>query len=168
VLINAIGPPCQSATTWHAREPALALVPSFQVTGMLAMVVASAVLIWSAAVVQRDHGGVVLLLVTLLLFLVGGGFYTVFYGIVAGIAGAKIGAPLGPRPLRHREQAALPRDVVYDEDRSTVRTASTPRIMATQRSTASGLLRLTGTDDIAKTTRHHARDPRPAKRTLTC
>ena len=58
------------------------------------MVVAVVVLIWSAAFVQRDHGGLVLLLLTILLFLAGGGFYTLFYGVVAGIAGAKIGAPL--------------------------------------------------------------------------
>ena len=61
------------------------------------------------------------------------------------------------------------RDVVYDEDHSAVRTANAPRVVATLRSTASSLLRLTGTNDIAKTTRHHARDPaRPAKVLLTC
>jgi predicted transposase YbfD/YdcC len=61
------------------------------------------------------------------------------------------------------------RDVVFDEDRSTVRTANAPRVMATLRSTAISLLRLTGANDIAKTTRHHARDPaRPAKLLLTC
>jgi hypothetical protein len=61
------------------------------------------------------------------------------------------------------------RDVVYDEDRSTVRTANAPRVMATLRSTAISLLRLTGTNDIAKSTRHHARHPaRTAKLLLTC
>jgi predicted transposase YbfD/YdcC len=61
------------------------------------------------------------------------------------------------------------RDVVYDEDHSTVRTANAPRVMATLRSTAISLIRLTGTNAIAKTTRHHARDPaRPAKLLLTC
>jgi predicted transposase YbfD/YdcC len=61
------------------------------------------------------------------------------------------------------------RDVVYDEDRCTIRTANAPRVMATLRSTAISLIRLTGTDNIAKTTRHHARNPaRPAKLLLTC
>jgi len=94
VLISAIGPPCQPAAVWHACEPALTLIPSFLATGVLAMVVAVVVLIWSAAFVQREHGGIVLLLLTILLFLVGGGFYTLWFGVVAGIAGAKIGAPL--------------------------------------------------------------------------
>jgi hypothetical protein len=59
------------------------------------------------------------------------------------------------------------RDVVFAEDLSTVRTGSSPRVMATLRSTAISLLRLAGTNDIA--TRHHARDAtRPAKLLLTC
>ena len=93
LFIIAIGPPCQPATAWHACEPAFTLIPSFLVTGVLAMVVAVVVLVWSAAFVQRDHGGVVLLLLAILLFLVGGGFYTLFFGVFAGIAGIKIGAP---------------------------------------------------------------------------
>ena len=61
------------------------------------------------------------------------------------------------------------RDVVFDEDRSTVRTGNAPRVMATLRSTAISLLRLAGLDDIATATRHHARDAtRPAKLLLTC
>jgi hypothetical protein len=94
LLINAIGPPCQPATAWHSCEPAITLIPSFLITGVLAMVVAVVVLIWSAAFVQRDHGGVVLLLLMILLFLVGGGLIPLFFGVVAGIAGTKIGAPL--------------------------------------------------------------------------
>jgi predicted transposase YbfD/YdcC len=61
------------------------------------------------------------------------------------------------------------RDVVYDEDRSSVRTANAPRVMATLRSTAISLLRLTGATSIAHATRHHARDPnRPVELLLTC
>jgi len=61
------------------------------------------------------------------------------------------------------------RDVVYDEDRSTVRTGNAPRVMATLRSTAISILRLTGTTDIARATRHQARDAnRPAELILTC
>jgi len=93
-LISAIGPPCQPETAWHACEPAFTLVPSFFVTGLLAMIVAVVVLIWAAVFVQRDHGGIVLLVLTVFLFLVGGGFYILWFGVVAGIAGTKIGAPL--------------------------------------------------------------------------
>jgi predicted transposase YbfD/YdcC len=48
------------------------------------------------------------------------------------------------------------RDVVYDEDRSQVRTGNTPQVMATLRNTAIGILRLSGTTNIAASLRHHA------------
>ena len=46
------------------------------------------------------------------------------------------------------------RDTTYAEDASRVRTGHTPRIMATIRSLAISLLRLTGWDNIAQATRH--------------
>lgn len=51
------------------------------------------------------------------------------------------------------------RDVTFDEDRSQVRTGNSPQVMATIRSTAISLLRLTGVENIAQRLRHHARDP---------
>jgi len=61
------------------------------------------------------------------------------------------------------------RDVVFDEDRSQVRTGNAPRVMATLRNTAINLLRLAGWTTIAAALRHHARDPhRPVTLLLTC
>jgi predicted transposase YbfD/YdcC len=61
------------------------------------------------------------------------------------------------------------RDVVYDEDRPSVRTGQAPRVMAILRSTAISVLRLTGASSIAAGTRHHARNPaRPVQLLLTC
>lgn len=57
------------------------------------------------------------------------------------------------------------RDVTYDEDRSQVRTAHAPHVMASLRNTAIGLLRLSGWDNIAAALRHHARHP---ERAITC
>ncbi|WP_245862672.1 ISAs1 family transposase [Sanguibacter antarcticus] len=51
------------------------------------------------------------------------------------------------------------RDVVFYEDRSSVRTGHAPRVMATLRSTAISVLRLAGSTNMAAATRHHARDP---------
>lgn len=51
------------------------------------------------------------------------------------------------------------RDVVHDEDRSQIRTGLGPRVMATLRSTAIGLHRLTGATNIAAALRHHAGHP---------
>jgi predicted transposase YbfD/YdcC len=52
------------------------------------------------------------------------------------------------------------RDVTFDEDRSQVRTAAGPQIMAVLRNLAITALRLAGTSNIAAGLRHHARDSR--------
>ncbi len=53
-------------------------------------------------------------------------------------------------------------DVVFDEDRHQLRTASGPQVMATLRNTAISLLRLAGHPHIAAGLRHHARDSQRA------
>lgn len=86
LVIEAIGPPCRSATAWHACEPAFTVIPDYHLTGALAMLVALVVLVWAAAFVRRPHGGPILLLLVGLLWLVGGGFVTLIIGLTAGIA----------------------------------------------------------------------------------
>ncbi len=54
------------------------------------------------------------------------------------------------------------RDVVFDEDRHQLRTATGPQVMATLRNTAISLLRLAGHRKIAAGLRHHARDSQRA------
>jgi predicted transposase YbfD/YdcC len=51
------------------------------------------------------------------------------------------------------------RDVTYQEDKSLVRTGTTPRVMATLRNLVISILRLDGQANIAAANRHHARDP---------
>ena len=58
------------------------------------------------------------------------------------------------------------RDLDYDEDRSQVRTASGPRVMASLRNLAITILRLTGHASIAAALRHHARRPERSQRTI--
>jgi hypothetical protein len=61
------------------------------------------------------------------------------------------------------------RDVTYDEDRSQVRTANGPRVMASLRNLAISVLRLSGVLNIAAATRHHARRPeRPLQTIKNC
>ncbi len=66
---------------------------------------------------------------------------------------------LDPSPLGRGERLHYVRDVTYTEDASRVRTGHAPGVMATLRSTAIGLLRLTGAINIAEATRHHNRRP---------
>ena len=58
-----------------------------------------------------------------------------------------------PRPVDDREQGPLGRDVTFREDSSRVRTGPRPRIMATLRNLAIGLIRQAGYTKIAATIR---------------
>jgi len=61
------------------------------------------------------------------------------------------------------------RDLDFDEDRSQVRTASGPRVMATLRNLAITILRLAGHASIAAALRYHARRPgRPLRTIMNC
>jgi hypothetical protein len=92
---------------WHACWPALTLMSSFLVSGILALSIGVAVIAWSVFFVQRRHGGLVLILLSLALLPVGGGFVPVWTGVLAGLAGTRIGSDLAwwhrvvrRRPLR--------------------------------------------------------------------
>jgi predicted transposase YbfD/YdcC len=61
------------------------------------------------------------------------------------------------------------RDMDFDEDRSQVRTAAGPRIMASLRNLAITILRLAGATSIAGALRYHARRPsRPLRAIMKC
>ena len=61
------------------------------------------------------------------------------------------------------------RDNDFDEDRSQVRTAAGPRIMASLRNLVITILRLTGAASIAAALRYHARRPaRPLNTIMKC
>ncbi len=61
------------------------------------------------------------------------------------------------------------RDVIYDEDRSQIRTARGPRVMGTLRNLAISILRLAGHASIAAALRYHARRPgRPLRTLMKC
>jgi predicted transposase YbfD/YdcC len=61
------------------------------------------------------------------------------------------------------------RDMAFDEDRSQVRTATGPRIMASLRNPVITILRLSGAESIAAALRYHARQPsRPLRTMMKC
>lgn len=61
------------------------------------------------------------------------------------------------------------RDLDWDEDRSQIRTASAPRVMAALRNLAITISRLAGHSSIAAALRHHASRPdRPLQTIMNC
>jgi hypothetical protein len=71
-------------------EPAMTIVPSFLVTGILAIIFGLIVAIWAAKFVQRKNGGLILILLSLVMLLVGGGLFPPMFGVAAGIIGTRI------------------------------------------------------------------------------
>jgi len=75
-------------------EPGMTIIPNLLITGVLCIVVSLAIIVWAAALVQRKRGGLVLILLSVAMLLVGGGFGPPLIGILAGVAGFGINAPL--------------------------------------------------------------------------
>jgi hypothetical protein len=73
-----------------AGEPAMTIVPSFLVTGMLTVIFGLLVTVWAAKFVQRKNGGLVLILMSIMMLLVGGGLFPPLFGVPAGIIGTRI------------------------------------------------------------------------------
>jgi hypothetical protein len=69
-----------------AGEPALTVLPNLLVSGVLTVIIALALAIWSAAFVQRRAGGLVLILLSVALLLVGGGLGPPLLGLILGVA----------------------------------------------------------------------------------
>jgi hypothetical protein len=92
LVIEAIGP---AQRFWElGRERAFTIIPSFLVTGILAMLVGLIVIIWSVAFIDKKYGVWILILLAIMMFLVGGGFAPPIYAILAIIAAFKINKPL--------------------------------------------------------------------------
>jgi hypothetical protein len=98
LMFNAIGPPCQPETVWHACFPALTLIPNLLVTGIAAIVIGATLMLWALFFVQHRHGIWMLGFLSILLLLVGGGFVPVFSAMVAAISSRG----LGRSPSHHR------------------------------------------------------------------
>jgi hypothetical protein len=98
LVIAAMGPPCEPEEVWNLCEPAMTVIPSYSITGILAVIIGLITMIWAAAFVQRKHGGIVLMLLSVALLLFGGGLVPPVIGIVAGVIATKINAPLTRQP----------------------------------------------------------------------
>ncbi|MGD9147711.1 MAG: hypothetical protein PVG56_04110 [Anaerolineae bacterium] len=100
LMIVSIGPPCVPELSWNACEPAMTIIPSFLITGILAVIFGLIVMVWAAFFVQRKHGGLALILLCIPLLLFGGGLFPPLIGVIAGALGTRINKPLDPKGSR--------------------------------------------------------------------
>ena len=96
IMIASMGPPCDPALVWNACEPAITVIPSFLVSGILSVTVGLITLIWALAFLNRKRGGLVLLGLSIVMLLVGGGIFPPLIGIVGGAVGTRIDRQLKP------------------------------------------------------------------------
>ena len=98
LMIVSMGPPCDPEAAWNICEPAMTVLPSFLITGILAVILGLAIFVWSVVFIQRKHGGLVLMLLSVALLLFGGGLFPPLIGIIGGAAGTQINKPLTREP----------------------------------------------------------------------
>jgi hypothetical protein len=92
LIIQAIG---DAQQMWlYGTEEAFTIVPNFLVTGILAMIVGLAVLIWSIGFIHRKNGPLVFIVLCILSFLVGGGIAQILLFTIAWAFATRIHAPL--------------------------------------------------------------------------
>jgi len=106
LMILSMGPPCAPEAVWNGCEPAMTLLPSFLITGILSVILGLLILVWSAGFVQRKYGGWVLILLSVALLLFGGGIFPPLIGLAGGAAGTQINKPLTKEPGKYARWAA--------------------------------------------------------------
>jgi hypothetical protein len=72
----------------------MTIVPSFLITGILAVIFGIVVMVWSAFFLQKKRGGLILILLCIPLLLFGGGLFPPLIGVIAGALGTRINKPL--------------------------------------------------------------------------
>jgi hypothetical protein len=90
LMINSMGPPCQPENIWHACEPAMTILPSFLITGILAVAIGAFFMLWALALVQRRGGGLIMILASIPMLLFGGGIFPPLIGILGGAVATRI------------------------------------------------------------------------------
>jgi hypothetical protein len=100
LMISSIGPPCVPELSWNQCEPAMTVIPSFLVTGILAILLGLIITLWSAFFLQKKRGGLILILLCIPLLLFGGGIFPSLIGVIAGALGTRIHKPLNPEGSR--------------------------------------------------------------------
>lgn len=78
------------ALTLLAGEPAMTLIPSFSISGILTVTTGVAVTILAATRIQSKNGALILILLSTMMLFVGGGLIPPAFGVVGGVIGLQI------------------------------------------------------------------------------
>lgn len=92
LFTSAIG---EAQKMWpHGNEYAFTLIPNFLITGIAAMMVGLAIILWSLGFVHKKNGPTIFLLLFVLLLLVGGGVAQIIFFPLIWLVSTRINRPL--------------------------------------------------------------------------
>jgi hypothetical protein len=92
MFIPAIG---EAQKMWpHGNEYAFSLIPNFLITGIVAMLVSLAIVVWSIGFTHKTHGSTILFLLFVVLLLVGGGVAQIVFFPFICLVASRINQPL--------------------------------------------------------------------------
>jgi hypothetical protein len=94
LMIVSMGPPCVPEVAWNACEPAMTVLPSMLLSGVLSTILGLFIFILAAGFIQRKRAGLVMLGLCITLLLVGGGLFPPVIGIIGSFAAMQINKPL--------------------------------------------------------------------------
>jgi len=75
-------------------EPAMTVIPNLLITGILAVLVSLAMLVWVILFVHRKNGGLIMILLSIAMLLAGGGIFPPILLLLTGVVATRINAPL--------------------------------------------------------------------------
>ncbi len=92
LFIYAIG---EAQKMWpHGNEPALTLLPTFLLAGILSIIVGLAIILWSLGFVHKKNGPTVFILLFIVLLLAGGGVAQILFFPFIWLVSTRINQPL--------------------------------------------------------------------------
>jgi len=110
ILIEAMG---SEQRFWeYGTEPALTIIPSYLVTGILSIMIGILVIIWAVAFIDRTYEAGMLMALCILLFLVGGGFAPIFMSILGNLAATQGKGPTFSAAYKIPQGSGATRDVL--------------------------------------------------------
>jgi hypothetical protein len=95
LMVNAIGPPCEPEAVWHACLPAMTVLPTLRVAGVITTGFSLMLIAWCTIHRSRARRGPIISLLSLLILVSGGGFVAPFTSLAAA-AGASLSRRVGP------------------------------------------------------------------------
>lgn len=85
LMTQSIGPPCDPATIWHACEPTMTILPNFLATGLIAIALGTATMIWAMKFNRHRYFAPSAILLSIALLAFGGGIVPPLIGMFGAV-----------------------------------------------------------------------------------